>query len=66
MTEQESLLARLDERSLHIMTRLDELTETLKHRCVSRAEFEPVRRLVYGATALVLSIVLGGLVAVAL
>lgn len=63
MTEHDALLARLDERTLHIMTQLEDLNETLRTEAVTRAEFEPVKRLVYGGAALILTAVLGGAVA---
>lgn len=53
------LIVRIDERTKRIQEELKELRETV----VSRAEFNPVKVLVYGIVGLILSAVFAALVA---
>lgn len=60
-----ALLARLDERTMNIESKLNSAIED-KKSFVTKAEFEPVKRIVYGMVALVLVSVFGALLALVL
>ena len=66
MTDNDSLLARLDERTENMQRQLTDLNKALKEHYVTKAEFEPVKRLVYGGVGVVLQAVTGGVVALVL
>ena len=61
-----SLLVRLDERTQIMMKDLDSMNRRMESGLVTRAEFVPVRNLVYGATGLILLAVVGAMVALVL
>ena len=65
MTEQ-TLLARVDERTEHIERELKSICkrlDALPNEYVTQCEFRPVRALVYGGVGLFLTSVLSGVVA---
>ena len=60
LSEQESaLLARIDERTVSILHRLDSIEKIY----VTRNEFNPVKSIVYGMVGVILLAVLGALTA---
>lgn len=61
-----ALLVRLDERTQTIVKELDSMNRRMESGLVTRAEFAPVRNLVYGATGLILLAVVGAMVALVL
>ena len=67
MTDDQVLLARLDERMTHISVQLEELAESLKTNYVTRAEFEarlkPLQLFVFGTVGAILIAVGGALLA---
>jgi hypothetical protein len=68
MPHDESLLARLDERTIGLQTSLaqiqsdfTQLTEKLDKQYVTNKEFWPVKALVYGAAGSVLTAIIGSI-----
>jgi hypothetical protein len=57
-TEETEKVSVLTERIDNLMERLDKFEEIVEARFVSRAEFLPVQKLVYGGAGIVLSMVL--------
>ena len=57
------LLARIDERTRTMAARLGTLEAKIEASYITRLEFAPVQRIVYGLVSVVLLTVLGGLVA---
>ena len=62
----ESVLARIDERLQSIEGSMRELKDELRSDFVRRVEFEPVRNAVDGIVALIVTSVIGALVALVL
>lgn len=58
---QRELLIRIDERTKNLVKRFDEF-EMNQSRFVSREEFAPIQKLVYGVVGLILVSVFGALV----
>lgn len=56
-TNQNDLLARLDERMGHVIAKL----ENIEEKYVTRDEFAPVRAIVFGAVALILLAFMGAI-----
>ena len=71
MTEKErETLARVDERTRHmsedinsIKGMVDKLADSTKNEFVTKTEVEPIKRIVYGVVSIILTTVIGGLVA---
>lgn len=63
MEGNQELLARVDERTQTLQQDLIALKLKLEKNYVNQQEFFPVKRLVYGAIALILTGVFGGLLA---
>lgn len=66
--KRDELLIRLEERSHHISSKMDglenKLDSTLTSRnFITRAEFEPVKKVVFGMVSLILVAVVGAIVA---
>ena len=59
--EEHELLTRIDERQKRIEGWMKSLSNTLKTNYVTRTEFQPVKLLVYGFVALMLTGVVGAL-----
>ena len=57
------LLARLDERTRAIQETVAGIERKLNSDYVSRQEFEPIKKIVYGTVGLILVAVVGALVA---
>ena len=71
MSEQDKLdpavlLGRIDERTLGLQKQLKEINDSLRTNYVQHEEFEPVKKLVYGLVAVIMSSVLIGLLALIL
>ncbi len=56
----------LTERIDHLIERLDRFEELAEKRFVTRMEFSPVERLVYGSVAIAMSLLLAALLGLAL
>ena len=61
-----TLLVRLDERTQVLSESMIRLERTIEHRCVTKAEFSPVRNLCFALVGIVLSAVGLSLVGVVL
>ena len=61
-----SLLARIDERTLLLVAEIQGIKDQLNSKYVSREEFKPVKTIVYGFVALVLTSVIGALITLVL
>ncbi len=62
MHHDEGMLARIDERTTAILSRLDHIDRRLDEDFVTSEEFAPVKKVVYGLVGLILTAVAGGLV----
>jgi hypothetical protein len=60
-TEESEKVSVLTERIDNLIERIDRFEEVAEARFVTRAEFSPVQKLVYGGTGIVLSLVLAAL-----
>ena len=56
-----SMLGRIDERTKNIDKELQEVKHRLDYNFVTRDEFAPIKALVYGMVAIVMTSVVGGL-----
>lgn len=61
--DEHELLARIDERTKSLQDDMSSVKATLSNNYITRAEFDPVKRVVYGGVGLVLVAVLGALIA---
>jgi hypothetical protein len=59
-------MARIDERLKAVQVDVIEVKALIKSDYVTRTEFEPVKKIVYGMVALILTAVLGALVGLVL
>ncbi|QNN23538.1 hypothetical protein HED60_15055 [Planctomycetales bacterium ZRK34] len=59
--DQATLLARVDERTLAMQEAIDRIAERMDEQYVTKAEFRPVRGVVYGLVALVMTATVGAL-----
>ena len=66
MHELKEKLARIDERTIHIEATLDRLQADINNKYVSKNEFAPVKSIVYGLVALILTSVAAAVVALVL
>lgn len=57
------LLARLDERMCNVETAVGHINRKLDEKYVTHAEFEPVKKCVYGLVSIILVAVVGAIVA---
>lgn len=64
--EETEKVSVLTERIDNLIERIDKFEEIAETRFVTRVEFSPVQRLVYGGTGIVLSLVLAALLGVAI
>ena len=65
-TEDSEKISVLTERIDHLIDRLDRFEEMTETRFVSRGEFTPLQRLVYGGVGIVLSMVLAAVLGLTL
>lgn len=66
MSEDEGkLLARVDERTENMERQLDRLAADMKENYVTKSDFNPVRAIVFGGVALVLTAFMGALIVMA-
>jgi hypothetical protein len=64
--EESEKVSVLTERIGNLIERLDKFEELAETRFVTRVEFTPIQKLVYGGTGIVLSMVLVALVGIAI
>ena len=57
-----TLLARIDERTSHLLGQVEKIEEMIAREYVRQAEFTPVRNIVYGMVAVILLTVLTAIV----
>ena len=65
-TEESEKISVLTERITHLIERLDRFEEIAEARFVTRVEFTPVQKLVYGCVGIALSLVVAGVLGLAL
>jgi hypothetical protein len=63
--DRELLLARIDERVQSLKETMDKMNARLETHFVSQSEFQPIKRIVYGCVGMILTSVLGAIVAIA-
>ena len=63
-TEESEKISVLTERIDHLIGRLDKFEELAETRFVTRTEFTPVQKLVYGGVGIVLSMVIAAVLGV--
>ena len=56
-------LARIDERTLLLLNKIEKVENTLQTYYVTQQEFAPIKSIVYGMVGVILLAVVGGLVA---
>ena len=61
-TTENAMLARIDERTSTLVRDIEEIKEALNAKYVTHAEFDPVKKLVYGMVGLVMVAVVGALI----
>lgn len=61
--EMESMRKEINKEIERLRTQVNDLTQSLDSRYVTRAEFDPVQKLVFGLVALILTAVVGAVVA---
>lgn len=61
--EEKKLLIRVDERTMHIMGSIKQLSEIVSADYVSKEEFAPIKSIVYGMVGFILISTLAALVA---
>lgn len=60
------LLTRIDERTLHMENAIKEIQNDLDSKYVTQSEFWPVKTIVYAGAGIILTSVFGGLIALVL
>jgi len=65
-TEESEKVSVLTERINHLIERLDKFEELAEARFVTRVEFTPIQKLVYGGVGIVMSLVLVAVLGLAL
>lgn len=64
LNEDESkLLARIDERTLHVMGTVKQLADIVEAGYVTKQEFAPVKNVIFGMVSFILISVLGAVIA---
>ncbi len=58
-----NLLSRIDERTLNLVSQMEEIKETLENKYVTQAEFLPIRNIAYGLVSIIVVAVVGALIA---
>lgn len=65
-TEESEKVSVLTERINHLIERLDKFEQLAESRFVTRVEFTPIQKLVYGGVGIVMSLVLVAVLGLAL
>ena len=63
MESQETILARIDERTKALIKDVADIKQTLQNKYVTQDEFQPIKKAVYGFIAVVLVLVITAFVA---
>lgn len=63
MPSDRELLGRIDERTLALVETMAKLENRLEESYVTKSEFAPVKAIVFGGAGIVMTAVLGGLIA---